>query len=191
MSRNVVVWPYDECVPQILMLHFISHMQLYYFIHSLWKIWYCHHDFNMYLLIADNSDFYLDYFPSMHLHWRSLSSLSMFLCVHRILVLLHPMNMKVHRCVSPFYKMISTIFAINECKLMFALNYLYIMHGHLSDTNVMLVVVVVYNLESNKENVQHDVTFSSSSILHKWLIESVDPKFMYMENQLYLTFLNN
>ena len=74
---------------------------------------------------------------------------------------------------------------------MFALNYLYIMHGDLSNTNVMLVVVVVYNLESNKENVQHDVTFSSSSILHKWLVESVDPKFMYLENQLYLTFLNN
>lgn len=74
---------------------------------------------------------------------------------------------------------------------MFALNYLYIMHGDFSDTNVMVVVVVVYNLESNKENVQHDVAFSSSSILHKWLVESVDPKFMYMENQLYLTFLNN
>lgn len=74
---------------------------------------------------------------------------------------------------------------------MFALNYLYIMHGDLSDTNVMLVVVVVCNLESNKENVQYDVAFSSSSILHKWLVKSVDPKFMYMENQLYLTFLNN
>lgn len=74
---------------------------------------------------------------------------------------------------------------------MFALNYLYIMHGDLSDTNVMVVVVVVYNLESNKANVQHDVAFSSSSILHKWLVESVDPKFIYMENQLYLTFLNN
>lgn len=74
---------------------------------------------------------------------------------------------------------------------MYALAYLYIMHADLSDTNVMAVVVVVYNLESNKEKVQHGVALSSSSILHKWLVESVDPKFMYMENQLYLTFLNN